>query len=125
MNTYEVIVVLHVAFGAVALATYWTAGLVKKGTPLHRRVGQVYLLAMLAIVLTGIPLVLQVGARGHPCQRAQKHRRSSEAARNQERAPPQLRSRQAHAAPRGVDGRGARARKGGRFFMPRRLAAPR
>ncbi|ODS64289.1 MAG: hypothetical protein ABS41_03240 [Arenimonas sp. SCN 70-307] len=58
--------VLHVAAGTVALATFWTAGLVKKGTPLHRRVGQVYLLAMLAIVLTGIPLVLQVTARGQP-----------------------------------------------------------
>lgn len=58
--------VLHVAAGTVALATFWTAGLVKKGTPLHRRVGQVYLLAMLTIVLTGIPLVLQVTARGQP-----------------------------------------------------------
>mgnify|MGYP005749245573 FL=1 len=56
----------HVAAGIVALATFWTAGLVRKGTPLHRRVGQVYLLAMLAIILTGVPLVLQVTARGQP-----------------------------------------------------------
>src|SRR5690606_34586917 len=46
------------------LATFWTAGLVKKGTPLHRGVGQVYLSAMVVIVLTGIPLVLLVTARG-------------------------------------------------------------
>lgn len=58
--------VLHVAAGTVALATFWTAGLMKKGTPLHRRVGQAYLLAMLVIILTGIPLVLQATARGQP-----------------------------------------------------------
>ncbi|HEX5694594.1 MAG TPA: hypothetical protein VFY00_08270 [Arenimonas sp.] len=57
---------LHIAAGTLALATFWTAGLVKKGTPFHRRVGQVYLLAMLVIVLTGIPLVLQLIDRGQP-----------------------------------------------------------
>ena len=57
---------LHIAAGTLALATFWIAGLVKKGTLLHRRVGQAYLLAMAAIVLTGIPLVRQVGDRGHP-----------------------------------------------------------
>ena len=66
MDPSKLAVMLHIAAGTVALATFWTAGLVKKGSPLHRRVGQVYLLAMLAIVLTGIPLVLQVIARGQP-----------------------------------------------------------
>lgn len=66
MDPNKLPLVLHIAAGVVALATFWTAGLVKKGTPLHRRVGQVYLLAMLTIVLTGIPLVLQVTARGQP-----------------------------------------------------------
>lgn len=56
MNTYQAIVMLHVAAGTVALATYWTAGLVKKGTPLHRRVGQAYLLAMCGILATGLPM---------------------------------------------------------------------
>lgn len=58
MNTYQAIVLLHVAFGTVALATYWTAGLVKKGTPLHRRTGQAYLLAMCGILGTGLPMVV-------------------------------------------------------------------
>lgn len=66
MDPSKLPLILHIAAGTVALATFWTAGLVKKGTPLHRRVGQVYLLAMLAIILTGIPLVLQVIARGQP-----------------------------------------------------------
>jgi len=66
MESAQLPVILHVAAGTLALATFWTAGLVKKGTPFHRRVGQVYLLAMLVIVLTGIPLVLQQIARGQP-----------------------------------------------------------
>lgn len=57
---------LHVVAGSLALVTFWSAGLARKGTPLHRRVGQVYLLAMLAIILTGIPLVLQLVNRGQP-----------------------------------------------------------
>lgn len=66
MDIASIPVIAHVAAGTVALATFWTAGLVKKGSPLHRRVGQVYLFAMLAIILTGIPLVIQVTARGQP-----------------------------------------------------------
>ena len=56
--------VLHVVAGTVALATFWTAGLARKGTPFHRRVGQVYLLAMVLVIATGIPLVLQLVERG-------------------------------------------------------------
>lgn len=59
MTAIQILVLSHVAAGTVALATYWTAGLVKKGTLLHRRAGQVYLLAMLAILLSGIPLVVR------------------------------------------------------------------
>ena len=66
MDLAKISLILHVGSGTIALATFWTAGLVKKGTPFHRGVGKVYLLAMLAIVLTGIPLVLQATARGQP-----------------------------------------------------------
>ena len=57
-------VTAHVAAGTVALAAYWTAGLAKKGSPLHRRAGQVFLLAMLGILASGVPLVLAALARG-------------------------------------------------------------
>jgi uncharacterized membrane protein len=57
MNLMQSIVLFHVGAGTVALATYWTAGLMKKGSPRHRLVGRAYLLAMLAILLSGIPLV--------------------------------------------------------------------
>lgn len=58
MNLMSLIVAAHVATGTVALATYWTAGLARKGSPLHRRAGHGFLLAMLGILLTGAPLAL-------------------------------------------------------------------
>ena len=66
MDIAKFTVFAHVVAGTIALATFWTAGLAKKGSPLHRSVGKVYLLAMLGIMLTGIPLVLQLVARGQP-----------------------------------------------------------
>ena len=64
MTPFPLIVATHVAAGTVALAAYWTAGLAKKGSPLHRRAGQVFLLAMLGILASGVPLVLAALARG-------------------------------------------------------------
>lgn len=49
----------HVSLGTLALATFWTAGLARKGSPLHRRAGQVYLLAMAGLLLAAVPLVLR------------------------------------------------------------------
>lgn len=57
MSTHAIAVALHLGAGTIALTTFWIAGLVRKGTPLHRRVGQIYLLAMLGIVVSGVPLV--------------------------------------------------------------------
>ena len=48
----------HAVIGTVALATFWTAALARKGSPLHKRVGKIYLLAMIGVVLTAIPLAL-------------------------------------------------------------------
>ena len=53
----------HVADGAVALVTFWSAALLRKGSPLHRRAGQVYLLAMLGMVVTGVPMAMTRAAR--------------------------------------------------------------
>jgi len=66
MTAYSLTVAAHALIGTVALLTFWTAGLMKKGTPLHRRVGQVYLLAMCGIVATGLPLVFAALERGAP-----------------------------------------------------------
>ena len=66
MNAYAALVAAHIATGAVALAAFWTAAALRKGSPAHRRVGQVYLLAMLGIVLTAVPLALARWQAGHP-----------------------------------------------------------
>lgn len=64
MDSYRIAVIAHISAGSIALILFWTAGLMKKGTPVHRKVGQVYLLAMLGILLSGVPLVSAAFARG-------------------------------------------------------------
>ncbi|MEX2497472.1 MAG: hypothetical protein WD397_01180 [Wenzhouxiangellaceae bacterium] len=54
----------HALIGTVALVTFWTAGLSKKGSPLHKIVGKIYLLAMIGIVVTALPLALSQALKG-------------------------------------------------------------
>jgi len=54
----------HGLIGAVALASFWTAGLAKKGSPLHKRAGKIYLLAMIGVVVTAVPLALSQALKG-------------------------------------------------------------
>ena len=66
MTVFSVALTFHIAAGVLALITFWSNGLMKKGTPLHRRAGQVYLLAMLGIIISGVPLVFGLLNRGNP-----------------------------------------------------------
>lgn len=66
MNAYPLIVAVHGAVGVLALLTFWTAAFARKGSPLHRRVGQGYLLAMLGIIVTALPLAAYKFAQGQP-----------------------------------------------------------
>ena len=66
MAGYSVFVALHIAGGAVALAAFWSAALLRKGSPAHRLVGRGYLLAMLAVIASGVPLTAQRLIDGHP-----------------------------------------------------------
>ncbi|WP_132862300.1 hypothetical protein [Stenotrophomonas sp. ATCM1_4] len=59
MPGYSLIVMLHVVAGVVALAGFWAAALMKKGSPRHRLLGKVYLGAMAAIVVTAVPITVQ------------------------------------------------------------------
>lgn len=59
MIGYHYWLALHGLLGAVALITFWSAAFLKKGSPRHRAVGKVFLLAMAGIVLTGVPLVIE------------------------------------------------------------------
>ena len=54
----------HALVGTVALVTFWTAGWAKKGSPLHKRAGKIYMIAMIAIVLTALPLILSQALQG-------------------------------------------------------------
>lgn len=54
---YPILVAAHATVGVVALATFWSAAVLRKGSALHRSAGQAYLLAMLAIIVTAIPMV--------------------------------------------------------------------
>ncbi len=63
---YSILVAVHAGVGVLALLTFWTAAALRKGSPLHRRAGQVYLLAMLGIVATALPLALMQYQQGKP-----------------------------------------------------------
>lgn len=65
MTAYKLLVAVHVLMGVVALVTFWTAGLLRKGTPAHRGTGRVYLLAMLGIIVTGAPMAVARWIDGH------------------------------------------------------------
>ncbi|MFC0676430.1 hypothetical protein ACFFGH_01015 [Lysobacter korlensis] len=66
MAGYTVFVTLHVSAGVLALITFWINAAMRKGSATHRLVGRVYLLAMTAVVLSGVPLVAQRLIDGHP-----------------------------------------------------------
>ncbi|GAB3387496.1 hypothetical protein [Lysobacter fragariae] len=66
MTPYSMIVATHGVLGVIALASFWTAAFVRKGSPLHRRVGQGYLIAMTAIIVSGLPLAIARYLQGQP-----------------------------------------------------------
>jgi len=55
---------LHVTAGTIALATFWCAALARKGSRPHVLAGRIYLVAMVAIILSGIPLVARFAMEG-------------------------------------------------------------
>lgn len=66
MDFHEPVRIAHVAAGSVALCTFWIAAVLRKGTPLHRLVGRTYLLAMLGILVSSLPLAAFAFAGGRP-----------------------------------------------------------
>ena len=51
----------HAGIGALALVSFWTAALARKGSQAHRYAGRVFLLAMLGILITALPLTISTG----------------------------------------------------------------
>jgi len=64
MNLMTLALPIHVAAGTVALAAFWFAALAPKGSRPHVLAGRTYLVAMLAIIISGIPLVARFAAEG-------------------------------------------------------------
>jgi len=60
MSLYQIVLSLHGLFGLVALATFWIAGFARKGSPLHKRAGKVYLAAMAALLVPALPLAIRI-----------------------------------------------------------------
>jgi hypothetical protein len=63
---YHYYVMLHVAAGTLALLGFWIAAALRKGSPRHRLVGRAYLLALVAVIVSGVPLTIQRAIDGHP-----------------------------------------------------------
>jgi uncharacterized membrane protein len=65
MTLYKLFASLHGLIGLVALLSFWTAGLAAKGRPVHRAAGKVYLLAMVAMIVSALPLSWRVATQVH------------------------------------------------------------
>lgn len=61
---YRILVAAHGLVGLVALVTFWLAAFAKKGSPLHVRTGKVYMVAMIGIIATAVPMAAIIAARG-------------------------------------------------------------
>lgn len=59
MLAVDWILISHIAAGSLALAGFWGAALARKGSPIHRRAGQLHLLAMVVILVTAVPLSIR------------------------------------------------------------------
>ena len=64
MNAYAMLVCAHVGVGTVALISFWVAGFARKGSPLHKTAGKTYLLAMLGILISAVPMAAVFFSRG-------------------------------------------------------------
>jgi hypothetical protein len=65
-SVYKYLLLAHGLSGLIALITFWIAAFAKKGSPLHVRVGKAYLLSMLGIVITALPMAAIIASSGKP-----------------------------------------------------------
>lgn len=55
---YAFLLTVHAAIGGLALLSFWSAGLARKGGTTHRLAGRTFLLAMIGIGATALPMAL-------------------------------------------------------------------
>src|SRR5215207_1594048 len=63
MNYYSIISV-HTVIGFSALISFWVAALSKKGRAIHRHAGRVYLMSMVVILSSIIPMIIVKAKEG-------------------------------------------------------------
>lgn len=63
MTLHSISFALHAGLGTLALVTFWTAGMSRKGSPVHRLAGKIYLLAMAGLLLAALPLTASLASR--------------------------------------------------------------
>ncbi|MEO8002734.1 MAG: hypothetical protein ABI644_12740 [Arenimonas sp.] len=66
MSWYSNTALIHAAVGTTALVTFWVAGMSKKGSPIHKTAGKIYLLAMTGILLSAFPMATYIALSGKP-----------------------------------------------------------
>jgi hypothetical protein len=66
MAMYDVIRYTHIFAGTVALASFWTAAVLRKGGGSHRTVGRTFLVSMAVVALTGVFIALAAFRQGRP-----------------------------------------------------------
>lgn len=59
------LLVAHVAAGVIALLSFWIPALTRKGSPVHRRAGRIYVKGMGVVAVTGVPLSISAFAVGN------------------------------------------------------------
>ncbi len=61
---YKAVLHAHLACGLAALPLFWIPAVVRKGSRVHRAAGKLFLLAMLVVIVTGVPLAFRFLAEG-------------------------------------------------------------
>lgn len=62
---YTLTVMVHLVTGILALLAFWLPALTRKGSRVHRSAGKVFMLLMLAVIVTGVPLAARQLWLGH------------------------------------------------------------
>ena len=60
MTAHTVLALVHAALGTIALLTYWTAALARKGSAPHKLAGKAYVLVMVALLVPAVPLAARI-----------------------------------------------------------------
>lgn len=66
MELYDLMKYIHIGFGTIALVTFWLSGFSRKGSPVHKTSGKLYLLAMTGILFSAAAMLPGFADRQHP-----------------------------------------------------------